>query len=136
MYQQFAWEGAHPLVAPNLFLNCGLPLLLNTLYTVSHSTFLSFIIYPTDIILNVREQVTEHEKDGTLVILEWDNIIPLYSINVSVIPEIQVNISGSMAKLKVIYNIMYNVSVIVSLPCGQNSVTVFTQLYYYTSPRE
>jgi hypothetical protein len=81
----------------------------------------------------VREQATEFEKEDVTVILEWDayELNPLHSVNVSVTPETQVNISSSTARLTVAYNIMYNVSIMVSHLCEQNSVTVFTKMYYY-----
>ena len=99
----------------------------------SHSNSIAYYLP----VINVREQL-EFEKDGVTIILEWDEVNPLYSVDVSVIPELQVNISGSTAQLKVTYNTMYNVSVIVSPPCGQSSVVVFNKVYYYprTSPRE
>ena len=91
-------------------------------------------------VINVREQPADFENDGVTVILEWDERNPLYSVNVtvSVIPELQVNISGSTAQLRVTYNTVYNVSVIISPPCGRSSVAVFNQVYYYprTSPSE
>ena len=52
--------------------------------------------------------------------LEWD---PLYSVNITVMPETQVNISSNTAHLTVAYDVMYNVSVMVSHPCRQSNVT-------------
>ena len=51
--------------------------------------------------------------------MEWDELNPMYSVNVTVIPETQVNVIRSTASLTVAYNVMYNVSVIISHPCGQ-----------------
>jgi hypothetical protein len=79
----------------------------------------------------VREQASEFEKEDIAVILEWDELNPLYSVNVSITPEAQVTISSSTARLTMAYNVTYNVSVMVSHPCGQNSVTVFAEIYYY-----
>jgi hypothetical protein len=79
----------------------------------------------------MREQVVEFETDDVTVILEWDELNPLHSVNVSVTPEAQVNISSSTARLTMAYNMTYNVSVMISHLCGQNSVTVFTEVYYY-----
>ena len=83
--------------------------------------------------VNVREQLTEFENDGVTVILEWDKLNPMYSVNVTIIPETQlVNISRSTVQLTVAYNVMYNVSVIISRhPCGQNGVTIFSEVFYY-----
>ena len=48
------------------------------------------------------------------------------------------NISNSTATLILTYNVMYNVSVVISHFCDQSSITVFSKLYYYprTSARE
>lgn len=84
--------------------------------------------------VNVREQFIAVDKDDITVILEWDGILnPQYlvNVNVTVIPEVQVNISRSAAQLEVTYNVTYNVSVIISHPCGQNSTIIFSKVYYY-----
>jgi hypothetical protein len=79
----------------------------------------------------VRDRLIEFETDGVTVTLEWDKLNPLYSVNVTVTPETQVNISGSTAQLTVAYNVMYNVSIMISYLCGQNNVTVFSKEYYH-----
>ena len=86
----------------------------------------------------MRQQLIEFENDGVTAILEWDELNPIYSVNVTVIPETQVNVTRSTASLTVTYNVMYNVSVIISHPCGQNDVIIFSEVYYYprTSTRE
>ena len=86
----------------------------------------------------MQEQLIEFDGDGVRVILEWDEVNPLYSFNVTVTPETQVNISNSTARLTVNYNEMYNVNVIVSHPCEQNSGIIFSKVYYYprTNARE
>ena len=84
--------------------------------------------------INVREQVAEFGKENVTVILEWDELNSLHFINISVIPETQVNISSSTARLKMPYNVTYNVSVMVSHLCEQNNVTIFTEAYYYDLP--
>jgi hypothetical protein len=81
--------------------------------------------------INVREQAVEFEIDDVTVILEWDELNPLHSVTISVTPEAQVNISSSTARLIMAYNVMYNVSVMVTNLCGQNSVTIFTEVYYH-----
>ena len=85
----------------------------------------------------VRER-HEFEDDGVPVILEWDELNPLYSLSVIVIPEIQVNISGSATRLVMVYNVIYNVTVVVSHLCDQSSETIFSEVYYYprTNARE
>ena len=81
----------------------------------------------------MQEQLIEFDDDGVRIILEWDEVNPLYSVNVTVTPETQVSISNSTARLMVNYNVMYNVSVIVSHPCGQNSGIIFSKVCYYPS---
>ena len=56
--------------------------------------------------------------------MEWNEVDPLYSVNVIVTPETQVNISNSTARLIVAYNVMYNVSVMVSHLCDQSSMNL------------
>ena len=79
----------------------------------------------------MREQLIEFENDGVTAILEWDELNPIYSVNVTVIPETQVNVTRSTASLTVTYNVMYNVSVIISHLCDQNGVIIFSEVYYY-----
>jgi hypothetical protein len=81
--------------------------------------------------LNVQERLIEFETDSITITLEWDELNPLYSMSVTVTPEAQVNISSSTARLRMAYNMTYNVSVMISHLCGQNSVTVFSEVYYY-----
>ena len=78
--------------------------------------------------LNVRERHIEFETDGVTITLEW---VELYSVNVTVVPATQVNISRSTAQLTVTYDVMYNVSIMISHLCGQNNVTVLSKEYYY-----
>ena len=52
----------------------------------------------------------------------------------SYIPEVQTNIiSNSSARLMVAYNMMYNVTIVVSQPCD---VIIFTKVYHYPCARE
>ena len=109
------------------WMESGCDIIYSQLYV--YILFLIIIIMHTDI--NVREQAAEFEKEDVTVILEWDELNSLHSVKVSVTPETQVNISSSTARLTMAYSIMYNVSVVVSHPCEQNSATVFTEMYYY-----
>ena len=86
----------------------------------------------------MTEHPIEVEDDGVTVVLEWDEVNLPYSVNITVVPETQANISSSTAQLTVVYNMMFTVSVLVSHPCRQNSVIVFTKVYYYsrTNARE
>ena len=81
----------------------------------------------------MQERLTELGKEVVTVTLEWDELNPraLYSINITVMPETQVNISSNMAHLTMAYNMIYNVSVMISHPCGQNNVIIFSEEYYY-----
>ena len=81
--------------------------------------------------VKVREQFITVDEDDVTVILEWDGVNPQYSVNIIVIPKVRVNISRSSAQLKVTYNVPYDVSVMTSHPCGQNSVIIFSKAYYY-----
>ena len=78
----------------------------------------------------MRERRVEFGIEVVTITLEWD---PLYfrSVNITVMPETQVGISSSTAHLTVAYNVMYNVSVMISHPCGQNNVADFSEEYYY-----
>ena len=79
----------------------------------------------------MRERHIEFETDGVMITLEWDELNPLYSVNVTVVPETRVNISGNTAQLTVTYDVMYNVSIMISHLCGQDNVTVSSKEYYY-----
>ena len=81
--------------------------------------------------INVREQAAEFEKEDVTVILEWGELNPLHSINISVTPETRVNISSSTARLVMAYSVTYNVSVVVSYLCNQSSETIFSEVYFY-----
>ena len=79
----------------------------------------------------MKEKRIDLESDGVLVKLEWDELNPLYFVDVTVVPEVQVNISNGSARLTVAYNMMYNVTIGVSQPCQQNNEIIFTKVYYY-----
>ena len=79
----------------------------------------------------MREQAAEFEKEDVTVILEWDELNSLHSVNISVTPETRVNISSSTARLAMAYSVIYNVSVVVSYRCDQSSETIFSQVYFY-----
>ena len=81
--------------------------------------------------LNVQERLVEFGIEVVTVTLKWDELNPLYAVNITVMPETQVNISSNTAHLTVAYNVMYNVSIMVSHPCEQNNVAVFSEEYYY-----
>ena len=82
----------------------------------------------------MREQAAEFEKEDVTVILEWDELNPLHSVNVSITPKTQVNISSSTARLTMAYSVTYNVSVVVLHLCNQRSETIFSEVYFYPRP--
>ena len=82
-------------------------------------------VFATHADINVREQAVEFDKEDVTVILEWDELNPLHSVNISVTPKTQVNISSSTARLTVAYSVTYNVSVVVLHLCNQRSETIF-----------
>ena len=43
------------------------------------------------------EHPIEVEDDGVTVVLEWDEVNLPYSVNITVVPETQVNVSSSTA---------------------------------------
>ena len=88
-------------------------------------------VFATHADINVREQAVEFDKEDVTVILEWDELNPLHSVKVRVIPETQVNISSSTARLTMAYNVTYNVSIMVSYLCDQSSETIFSEVYFY-----
>ena len=93
------------------------------------------IVQPRHIVYFFRDSIVreqhEFEDDGVQVILEWDELSPLYSASIIITPETQVNISSSAARLIVAYNTTYNVTVVVSHLCDQSSETIFSEVYYY-----
>ena len=119
--------------------------LIFTLLLNFQSTIVQTISYISNLFpeINVTEQLTELEHDGVTITLVWDELNPLYThytVVITITPEThaQLNVSRSSAQLIMTYNMMYNVSVMVSHPCEQSDVTVFTRVYYYprTSARE
>ena len=78
--------------------------------------------------------LSEHfEIDNITVILEWTPESSLYRYNFSVVPQLEVEWfqnDNTRAHLTVVYNTLYNVSVIATHLCGQNSVTAMIELYY------
>ena len=57
----------------------------------------------------------------------------LYTYNVSAVPQPSfiADLDENLVQLKVLYNMIYNVSVVRASPCGQRiNVTTFDQLHY------
>ena len=97
------------------------------LYSI-HTAQIHYFISSGQII--VREQ-HEFETGGVMITLEWDELSALYSFNVTVTPETQVNISSGTARLTLAYNSIYNVTVMVSHFCDQSNETIFSEMYNY-----
>ena len=65
--------------------------------------------------------------DSNTVTLEWPQGNPLHSYQVSVLPQVEITFMGKVrVQLSVSYDVMYNVSIVMSSPCGQNAAMVFT----------
>ena len=64
--------------------------------------------------------------------LEWPQGNPLHSFQVRVVlPKVEIMFMGKVrVQLNVSYDVMYNVSVVASSPCGQNAAVAFTLLQY------
>ena len=76
--------------------------------------------------------VSEHfTSDGVVVTLEWIQQ-NFYSYNVSVIPQPEYDVNETTRiQLNVSYNTFYNMNVVASPPCGQNTSTSnLIGLYY------
>ena len=68
-----------------------------------------------------------------MTILEWTQENSLYSYYITVTPDMRLWINGSAnanLELRVPYNTLYNVSIVATPPCGQDTVTRSTELFY------
>ena len=67
----------------------------------------------------------DNKNDGVTITLEWEQINPTYSYHVAVVPNLPLNFSTSThVRVRVPYNTLHNVSIIVS-SCGKYNATVF-----------
>ena len=75
--------------------------------------------------------ILEHfNKDDVDVSLGWENSLYPYNVNITLQPSSLINLNISSAvRLKLLYNILYNVSIVIMSPCGP-SVTINETLYY------
>ena len=75
--------------------------------------------------------ILEHfNKDDVDVSLGWENSLYPYNVNITLQPSSLINLNISSAvRLKLLYNILYNVSIVIMSPCG-SSVTINEILYY------
>ena len=74
--------------------------------------------------------IFEHfNKDDVDVSLGWENSLQPYYVNIALQPSLLINQTiSSTVRLKVLYNILYNVSIVITSPCGP-SVTI-NETYY------
>ena len=73
------------------------------------------------------------ENDGVTITLEWAQINPTYSYQVTVVPNLPLNFSTSThvrIRVTVPYNSQHNVSIIAS-SCGKHNATVFFKEVFY-----
>ena len=70
-----------------------------------------------------------YTSDSVTVILQWTQEYPFYLYNFTIVPYLSSNSENKKVQLKVPYNAMYNVSVVVENLCGENFTTFF-ELYY------
>jgi hypothetical protein len=80
-------------------------------------------------------QLVMPERDGVIVILQWTEYSPLcqfhYHINVKPQPAVMnLTLERTSIELKVVYNTVYNVTVVAVPFCGQNNVTTSTELIF------
>jgi hypothetical protein len=74
--------------------------------------------------VNLTEQY-QFDKNGVILTLEWNKTDSTYSYQVAVVPNLPLNFStSSRVHVKVPYNSLHNVSVMVS-SCGQHNTTIF-----------
>ena len=75
----------------------------------------------------------QFESDGVLILLGWIQEHSLYSYYVTVTPDMALWINGSAnvnLELRVPYNTSYNISVVATPPCGQDTITRSTEIFY------
>ena len=70
-------------------------------------------------------------RDDVEVSLEWvpDNSLHTYHVNITPQPAFSMRLKRNSFRLKVEYNVLYNVSIVTVSPCGQ-TVTINEILYY------
>ena len=77
----------------------------------------------------------QFERDGIIVTLGIEDNTLYESYHVNANPQLASDsvisiIDRAMFQIKVLYNIVYNVSVVATHLCGQNNMTTFIELYY------
>jgi hypothetical protein len=79
----------------------------------------------------IRTISERFNRDDVEVSLEWvpDNSFYTYHVDVTPQPGFRMNLRRNSIRLKVEYNILYNVSIVKVSPCGQ-MVTVLDEIYY------
>lgn len=73
----------------------------------------------------------QFEIESVVIVLELTPLLIGYSYNVTVIPQVETRFNGStQVQLILLYNIEYNVSVVATHLCGQQSEMSFIQLNF------
>ena len=85
--------------------------------------------------MNISTTSEQFGHDAVSVTLQWipASFNSLYSYNVIVDPQVQLQFNGSTrVQLTLSYNTLYNVSVVATHLCGQNTnnMITFVELYY------
>ena len=80
--------------------------------------------------MNIKSKLEQFESNGVKVILEWTQESSFYGYNFSVVPHLKLRFGNTTLHLTVPYNTPYNISVVATHLCGENSITAFTELYY------
>ena len=81
--------------------------------------------------VSLTYQSEQFENNCVKVILEWTQESSFYRYNFIVVPQLELMLGDTQTlHLTVPYNTPYNVSVIATHPCGENSVIAFIELYY------
>ena len=79
----------------------------------------------------VRSISERSNRDDVEVFLEWvpDNSLYTYHVNITPQPAFSMRLKRNSIRLKVEYNVLYNMSIVTVSPCGQ-AVTINEILYY------
>ena len=89
-------------------------------------------MYTSNVYITEQPEVNSRAQFGTenvTVTLKWAQEPGVLYI-VSVVPQVDVEfIDSTVVQLRVAYNIIYNVSIVITL-CGRHTTTIFNKLSY------
>ena len=78
--------------------------------------------------VNVTANSVQFGTESVTVILDWTSEHPGASYNVSVVPQVPIMYTGNTrAQLNVLYNTLYDVSIVATL-CAQSSIRTATTI--------